>query len=112
MAKKPQWKQQSRTHRTSWLWAVLGGVLLLIIGGVWLTWPERPVGVKQAPNSVDPNFAPQVTGAPRLVVEQTTIDEGEVKVNTPIRTAFRLQNMGDQPLKILGEPAVELVEGC
>ena len=94
---------QSAAQRPWWLWAVLGGALLLVLGGVWLAWPS---------NNIDPNFVPEVTGAPRLVVEQTTIDEGDVKVNTQIRTAYRLQNVGDQPLQILGEPAVELVEGC
>ena len=106
MAKKYQQRKQkpvSNPSRFPWLWAVLGGALLLIIGGVWLAWPN---------NNIDPNFEPEVTGAPRLVVDQTTIDEGDVKVNTQIRTAYRLQNVGDQPLKILGEPAVELVEGC
>jgi hypothetical protein len=102
MAKKSRRKQQ-QTRRTPWLWGILGGALLLIIGGVWLAWPN---------NNIDPSFEPEVTGAPRLVVDQTTIDEGDVKVNTQIRTAYRLQNVGDQPLKILGEPAVELVEGC
>ena len=94
---------QSAAQRPWWLWVVLGGALLLVIGGVWLAWPS---------NNVDPNFEPEVTGAPRLVVDQITIDEGDVQVNTQIRTAYRLQNVGDQPLKILGEPAVELVEGC
>jgi hypothetical protein len=103
MAKKSRRKQQRQARRTPWSWAVLGGALLLIIGGVWLAWPG---------NTTDPNFESQVTGAPRLVVDQTTIDEGDVKVNTQIRTAYRLQNVGDQPLKILGEPAVELIEGC
>ena len=104
---------QSAAQRPWWLWTVLGGALLLIIAGVWLTWPVNQIESNTvSPAAVDPNFEPEVTGAPRLVVDQTTIDEGEVKVNTQIRTAYRLQNVGDQPLKILGEPAVELVEGC
>jgi hypothetical protein len=116
MAKKSRRRRQkpsSTSHRSPWLWAAIGGALLLIIGGVWLAWPVNQADPNNvSPAGVDPNFAPEVTGAPRLAVEQITIDEGNVKVNTPIRTAFRLQNVGDQPLKILGEPAVELVEGC
>jgi hypothetical protein len=46
------------------------------------------------------------------VVDQTTIDEGDVKLGQTIRSAFRLQNAGDQPLQILGEPQVEVIEGC
>ncbi len=103
MAKKFRRKQQKQARPAPWVWVALGGALLIILGGVWLAWPN---------NQVDPNFEPEVIGAPRLVVEQTTIDAGDVKVNTQIRTAFRLQNVGDEPLQILGEPAVELVEGC
>ena len=31
---------------------------------------------------------------------------------TPVHETFRLSNAGNQPLQILGEPRVELVEGC
>ena len=55
---------------------------------------------------------PVVTGAPRVVVDQELVDYGEVKFDTSIETVFRVRNVGDQPLKILGEPQVELVEGC
>jgi len=55
---------------------------------------------------------PTVTGAPRVAVSQEVVDYGEIKVDTPVETVFRVQNIGDQPLKILGEPQVELVEGC
>jgi hypothetical protein len=40
------------------------------------------------------------------------VDEGYVRFNVPVRTTFRLSNVGDQPLQILGQPQVELVEGC
>ena len=113
MAKKRRRKQQKQAGGIPWLWAVLGGALILIVGGVWLIWPLNQTESNTVSlAAVDHNFEPEVTGAPRLVVDQTTIDEGDVKVNTQIRTAYRLQNVGDQPLKILGEPAVELVEGC
>jgi hypothetical protein len=55
--------------------------------------------------------APEVEGAPKLAVDQTVVDEGYVKFNVPVRTTFRLSNVGDQPLKIEAAP-VELVEGC
>jgi hypothetical protein len=40
------------------------------------------------------------------------VDEGYRKFNTSVRTTFRLSNVGDQPLQILGQPQVQLVEGC
>jgi hypothetical protein len=52
------------------------------------------------------------TSGPRLAVEQDIIDEGDQKLNDYVETTFTLQNIGDEPLKIMGEPQVELVEGC
>jgi hypothetical protein len=40
------------------------------------------------------------------------VDEGYLKLGTSIQTTFRLSNVGTQPLQILGEPQVQLVEGC
>ena len=51
-------------------------------------------------------------GTPKLVVNQTVIDEGYQKLDESIRTSFTLRNEGDAPLRILGEPRVQLVEGC
>ena len=109
MSKKSRRKKQkqSPSRRFPWLWPAIGGALLLIIGGAMLLGRSSTDVVE-----VDPNFSPEVSGAPRLVIDQTTIDEGDLKINTMVRTSFRLQNVGDQPLQILGEPAVELVEGC
>jgi hypothetical protein len=60
----------------------------------------------------DPQVTLQVAGSPRLMVEQTVIDEGYIRYNVPVRTTFRLSNVGDQPLQILDAPQVRLVEGC
>jgi hypothetical protein len=56
--------------------------------------------------------APLATGGARVSVSPEIVDYGDVKINTPIETVFYVQNVGDQPLRILGEPEVELVEGC
>lgn len=95
--------KQASPRRLPWLWLVIGVAVLLIAGGLSLIWASSSPGSATAP---------EITGAPRLAVEQTLIDEGEVKVNTPVRTAFRLRNIGDRPLYILDEPGVKLVEGC
>jgi hypothetical protein len=105
MSKKSNRKKrkQSPSRQFPWLWLAIAGALLLIIGGGLIMWPS---------SSPQPAEVPEVTGAPRLLVDQTTIDEGYVKLNTSVRTTFRLSNVGDQPLTILGEPQVELIEGC
>jgi hypothetical protein len=59
-----------------------------------------------------PAVTPVANGSPRLAVDRTLVDEGYVKLNTTIRSQFRLSNVGDQPLQVLEEPRVELVEGC
>lgn len=94
-------KQQAPTSRPLWLWA--GASVLLLLVGSLVIWNGL---------SREPAPPPQVTGAPRLAVDQTTIDEGDVPLGKTIRSVFRLHNVGDQPLAVLGEPPVEVVEGC
>lgn len=94
-------QQQTLFSRFTWIWAGVG-LLFFVIGGIvlWNRFDSQTT------------LAPQVTGAPRLAVDQTMIDEGDVKLGKLVRSAFRLQNVGDQPLQILGEPMVEVIEGC
>lgn len=80
--------------------------MLLVVSGLRLIWTASTSPV------VTLDATPEVVGAPRLAVDQEVIDEGYIKLDNTIRTTFRLRNVGDQPLHILGEPAVELVEGC
>lgn len=101
---KPIRKKKKPVSRSKpWLWALIAGALLAVVGGI--------VVLGQSSNSASPE-APQVTGAPRLAIEQDVIDEGYIKLGETIRTTFHLKNVGDQPLQIMGEPQVELVEGC
>lgn len=51
-------------------------------------------------------------GTPRAEVEQVVIDNGNVVVNETTQAEFVIRNVGDAPLKILGEPEVVLREGC
>jgi hypothetical protein len=109
VSKKNQSKtQQSPSRQLPWPWLIVAGALLLVIGGGLLLWqPTSP-----APPAAAPEVSPEVSGGPKLKVDQTVIDEGDVKLDTPVRTTFRLSNVGDQPLIILGQPQVELIEGC
>lgn len=105
MSEKSRRESKRPGRQTPWLWLALGGALVLIVGG-FAALRLQSGSEDEAP------VAPQTGGAPRLVVDQTTIDEGYVKYDVPIRTTFRLSNVGDRPLEILGTPQVSLVQGC
>jgi hypothetical protein len=104
MTKKSRQSPPAPAKPSPWLWIVSGAAIVLIVVGLALWWSSTA----SAPTT------PTQTGnnTPRLAVNRTTIDEGEVKLDTPVRSAFRLSNAGSEPLQILGEPQVELVEGC
>jgi hypothetical protein len=111
MSKKRHSKRIKRTkaspkRRFPWLWLAVVGAVLLVISGLGLVWMSSDAG------EVTLDVTPEVSGAPRLAVDRDVIDEGYIKLNNTVRTTFRLRNVGDEPLHILGEPAVELVEGC
>lgn len=111
-----QIKKRSRTRRRApnstrnWLVASAAGVVLLILAALALaSRQDESPGQKV----FDPDFEPQVTGAPRLeVLPQDVVDYGEVKLGTTITTVYTVRNVGDAPLVIYGEPRVELIEGC
>ena len=109
MTKKRPFKKTRKLppkHQFPWIWLAVAAAVLLVAGGLGLIWTSSSSGV------VTLDVTPEVTGAPRLAVDKEVIDEGYIRLDNTIRTTFRLRNVGDQPLHILGEPAVELVEGC
>ncbi len=89
------------------IWAILAAGALLVIGVVFVLLRSNSGAA-----SSQANFSPQVTGAPRVSVAQDTLDYGNVRLGTTINSVFTVHNVGDKPLQILGEPRVELVEGC
>jgi hypothetical protein len=94
--------RNGRPSRPRWLIpAVVGGAILLILGAVALILGAR----REA-------FVPQVTGAARAEVDATTVDLGSFPFNAQAESVTRVRNVGDEPLYILGEPRVELIEGC
>jgi len=56
--------------------------------------------------------APKAASAPRLTVDRESIDFGKVPLDVPVKAVFVLSNAGGQPLRILGEPTIEVKEGC
>jgi hypothetical protein len=91
------------SRQLPWLSLVAGGAILLIIVGTVIGWASSRSGSMTLPRQA---------GSPSLTVDRTTIDNGYIKFDTPVRATFRLNNNGTQPLQILGEPQVELIEGC
>jgi hypothetical protein len=89
--------------RPSWLLPVIVIVVVAAIGAVAaLVLSNRPTS----------SYTAEVSGAPRAVVDQTVVDHGAVPFEQMVESAFVVQNVGDEPLVILGEPRVELVQGC
>ncbi len=106
-------KQQSIFKPTYWLPVVVMGALVLIGVVVILSGQKNKTAISpSAPARFDPSFTPQVTDAPRVMVPQDAFDYGDVQLGKTVTTVFEVRNMGDKPLAILGEPQVEVVEGC
>jgi hypothetical protein len=100
--------RKGSTQRTSyaqkrWLVPSLFGAAALAIG-ILVFWLFQL--------QVASTYAPEVTGRPSAVIDQTSFDYGNVKNNTPVTTVFRVRNVGDRELTFQGEPRVEVVEGC
>ena len=89
---------QPKSQRSLWLWGAAAIAVLFVVGGIGLLLFSGQSGTE--------------AGMPKVTVNQTTIDEGYQKLDKAIRTSFILRNDGDATLQILGEPKVELVEGC
>jgi hypothetical protein len=89
--------------RRRWRLLVTVAATLLAIGGGLLFWGQ---------SSGKTGIPIQVSGAPRVAVAQESVDHGDLKFDTSVSTIFQVSNIGDKPLQILGEPRVELVEGC
>ena len=59
-----------------------------------------------------PKAAPEVTGAPKLKVDKSDVDLGDVQLGQTVEVAFELTNAGDRQLRFTDVPFVEVVEGC
>jgi hypothetical protein len=105
MSRKSKQAQKSTvSFQSPWLPIIAGGAVLFVIVGLAIWWSSSGAGPTRPPQAGN--------GAPKLTVDRTTVDDGYVKFETPVQAAFKLSNTGSQPLQILGEPQVELIEGC
>ena len=49
---------------------------------------------------------------PRLVVDRTEVDLGDLPFEAPAKAVFTLTNAGNAVLKLAGEPEVKVLKGC
>lgn len=86
--------------RRRWPWLLVGGALVVAVGALFalLSAANKPATVAGS-------------GA-RLAVDKQEVDFGKVPVNKMVTATFTVSNVGDAPLRILGEPQVRVVEGC
>ncbi|MBN8590596.1 MAG: hypothetical protein J0M33_02515 [Anaerolineae bacterium] len=102
MSTSKQSQHAKAPQRPTWLIpAVVFGVIVVVLAIVAVMTGNRRE-----------SFEPEVKGAPRAEVDQTSIDHGSLRFEQPVESVFTVRNVGDQPLTILGEPRVELLQGC
>jgi hypothetical protein len=70
------------------------------------------VALALSTSQITPPYAPEVMGKPHAVVSTTLIDHGDLQMEEYAESVFVIRNTGSQSLRILGEPRVELVQGC
>lgn len=84
------------------LWLFLSGIGLILVAAVVFL---SSIGREKADI--------EVTGAPKIKVEQDSYDYGTVKLGgSPIRAVVRVTNVGDQTLRFTEAPYIEVLEGC
>jgi hypothetical protein len=102
--KRTRKRNQPKTNNR-FFWAMLGFAGLIVAIAAVVFQPKD--------YTVPDDYEPEVEGAPKLaVISSETVDYGDVKLGTTVETVFQIQNIGDENLHIVGEPVVELIEGC
>jgi hypothetical protein len=79
-------------------WAELVALGLIAVSAVGFWWPAQA--------------GDAFSGAPRLVVDRTEIDLGDLPFDQLATAVFTLTNAGNGVLNIIEEPPVEIVKGC
>lgn len=87
-------------------WLGLAGLVLVAVGLFLVRGSPAGSGGATAAAPI------QVTGKPKLAVDQEKIDFGRVPLNKPVKATFKLTDTGDKPLTLAGTPAVSVLKGC
>jgi len=85
------------------LFAILGGIFLLLWGG-YTFWSSRQSNSGTIPI--------EVKGSPSLKPDREMVDLGDVPLNKTVTVSFQLSNVGDQTLRFTDQPYIEVLEGC
>ena len=94
MSKKNQkYRKQKQRKNFPWLFVALGGGLLLLAA---LLFANQGGG----------------GGTPSIMVDQQSIDYGDVKFGVNKTFAIKITNTGDGTLRFKEEPYIEVLEGC
>mgnify|MGYP001354320725 CR=1 FL=1 len=103
--KRPATTPQNQSAQSSWLpWVAVAAVILAVAA----------IGLLLARQGNQPSEGSAAIGAgsPRLEVDQTRIDFGDVPMNKMVKASFKLRNVGDGTLTISHPPVPEVLEGC
>lgn len=85
-------------------WVTAWGVLLLAVLTI-VVWQSRRHGNSRV-------AAPNTAETPRLTVDRERIDLGDVHLRQLTQASFEIHNAGNQPLRFIQPPWVEVAEGC
>lgn len=92
---KKKFKRQKQRQKFPWLFAALGGALLLLAA---LLFANRTGG--------------DGGGTPSIALDQQKIDYGYVKFGENRQFALKVSNTGDGTLRFKEQPYIEVLEGC
>lgn len=98
----PAKSSAAAARRPKWLFPAAVVALVVVVVGI--------VAVVTA-NQPEP-YVPEVVDRPAVRVSQDRFDYGTVHYSQVVNTSFQVKNVGDETLYVLGEPQVEVVEGC
>ena len=118
----PNGHKKTAKSRRRWLRQLGGGIVVVAALGVVVL---AVIGMTRGGGSGDAVRQPDITpiaeektegatsrqGGPAISFEATSVDFGDVPLNTPVSYAFPFANMGDATLQI-EDVQVKTLEGC